>query len=221
VRSSGETKNEADGADAKSHLPSKSKECLVASGRDFYAQCSEAGLVVLARKGDREAFAQIVRLHQSWIRNLMRRCCRDGALADDLAQDVFLRAWRTIHQLRSAERFGGWLRRLAVNVWLQHATKNDPLRNADAWDASEEAAPAQQDEAVSTALDLGRALATLPGHVRLCLVLSYHERMTNDEIADHTGIPMGTIKSHIRRGAQRMRALLSAYGPALADGSKS
>ena len=129
------------------------------------------------------------------------------ALADDLSQQVFVQAWRTIPQLQRTNRFGPWLKRLAINTWLQHQRKNDPLHDAEEF---EEIVTAQQD-ATGIAMDLDRALATLPDPVRLCIVLSYHERMTHDEIADITNLPLGTIKSHIRRGTQRLRELLSAY----------
>jgi len=61
------------------------------------------------------------------------------------------------------------------------------------------------------AIDLDRALAALSEHVRLCIVLSYNEGMTHGEIADLTGMPLGTVKSHIRRGTQRLQEFLSAY----------
>ena len=60
-------------------------------------------------------------------------------------------------------------------------------------------------------MDLDRALATLSDPVRLCIVLSYHERMTHGEIAELTSLPLGTIKSHIRRGTERLQKILSAY----------
>ncbi len=68
------------------------------------------------------------------------------------------------------------------------------------------------DAATSEAIDLDTALATLPEAVRLCIVLSYHERLSHTEIAELTGLPAGTIKSHIRRGSQKLREVLSAYG---------
>ncbi len=61
-------------------------------------------------------------------------------------------------------------------------------------------------------MDLDNALAILPGRARLCVVLSYHERMSHGEIAALTGMQLGTVKSHIRRGAEQLRELLSAYG---------
>jgi len=164
-------------------------------------------LVGLAQTGDRRAFAELVSRRQTWIRNLMRRCSGDTTLADDLAQQVFLQAWRKIRNLQRPSRFGAWLKRMAVNVWLQHARKNDPIRNAD---EIEELAQAKQDS-VGIAMDLDRALGALSDDARLCVVLSYHEGMTHAEIADYTGLPPGTIKSHIRRGTTRLQTLLSAY----------
>ena len=61
------------------------------------------------------------------------------------------------------------------------------------------------------AMDLDRALATLPEAVRLCVVLSYHEGMTHGEIAAFTELPLGTVKSHITRGTEKLRQILSAY----------
>ena len=63
----------------------------------------------------------------------------------------------------------------------------------------------------SVALDLDRALSTLPEEARLCIVLGYHERMTHAEIAEFTGLPLGTVKSHIRRGSKKLQEELAAY----------
>ncbi len=167
----------------------------------------EALVVGFARTGDRNAFAELVQRRQSWIRNLMRRCCGDPTLADDLAQQVFLQAWRKISHLRQPDRFGPWLKRLAINLWLQHLRANDALRDAAEYD---EATQAPQD-ATSVAMDLDHALATLSKPERLCVVLSYREGMTHAEIAEAVDVPLGTVKSHIRRGTQHLRQLLSAY----------
>jgi RNA polymerase sigma-70 factor (ECF subfamily) len=173
---------------------------------DLYSGSAEALLVGLARKGDRGAFEELLRRRQAWIRNLMLRCCNNPALADDLAQQTFLQAWRTIHQLRHSGRFAAWLKRLAINTWLQQARKNDPLEHADDVELQ-----GGGGDSASIAMDLDRALATLKHKVRLCIVLSYHEGMTHDEIAEFTGLSLGTVKSHIRRGAQRLQSVLAAY----------
>lgn len=164
-------------------------------------------LVGLARTGNRDAFAELVTRRQAWIRNLMRRCCGNADLADDLSQQVFMQAWRAIDQLVDAERFAPWLKRLAINTWLQHKRRNDPLDGADEHVDMENA----QRDTPGIAMDLDRALGTLPDDVRLCIVLSYHERMTHGEIEDFTGLPLGTVKSHIRRGTQKLQEMLSAY----------
>ena len=93
--------------------------------QDYYPDCPEAFLVSLARTGDRKAFAELVQRRQSQVRNLMRRCCNDYTLADDLTQQVFLKVWLSIRKLRKASAFTGWLKRVAVSVWLQHIRKKD------------------------------------------------------------------------------------------------
>ena len=175
--------------------------------REQYAGSAEALLVRLARNGDRLAFAELVQRRQGWVRALMRRCSGDLALADDLAQQVFLQAWQNIHHLQKPGRFGAWLKRIAINAWLQYLRRNDPLRHAD----EEEALPASGGETTGLAMDLDSALATLPGDVRLCIVLSYTEGMNHREIAELTQLPLGTVKSHIRRGTKRLQKLLAAY----------
>jgi len=166
---------------------------------------SEASVVTLACAGDRAAFGQLVRRRQPAVRGLLRRLCRDSALADDLAQETFMQAWRTIGNLRSASAFGSWLRQIAVNVWLRHQRDTDSFTTLE--DAQE---PASRAVIVESA-DLDAALSTLHPRARLCLVLSYHEGMTHSEIAGVTRLPIGTVKSDIARAAARCRELLSAY----------
>lgn len=174
---------------------------------DSYRRSTEPVLVCLSRSGDRNAFAELVRRRQTWIRTLMRRCCGDVSLADDLAQDAFAQAWRAVPTLQQPDRFAPWLKRLAINVWLQHARKGDPLRQPRDFDET----TAASRENPGLAMDLDSALATLRDEVRLCIVLSYHESMTHGEIAALTGLPIGTVKSHIRRGTERLREQLAAY----------
>ena len=137
----------------------------------------------------------------------MRRCCRDTTLADDLAQQVFLKVWLNIRSLRQANAFAGWIKRLAISVWLQHLRKNDALRGADELAEAEYA----QHDSSGESMDLDSALAILPDTVRLCVILSYQEGMSHREITEVTELPLGTVKSHINRGTQRLRQALSAY----------
>jgi RNA polymerase sigma factor (sigma-70 family) len=169
---------------------------------------SEVAVVALAMNGDDAAFGELVRRRQDAIRNLFRRMTRDLALADDLAQQAFVLAWKSIRTLRSPSAFGAWLRKLAVNCWLQQARVK---KHEVAFDE----AGTLEGHWVSTAaqqLDLDGALATLPPDARLCVVLAYSEGMSHAEISDSTAIPLGTVKSHIARGAKRLRELLHDYG---------
>lgn len=174
---------------------------------DFLAKSPESVLVGLARAGNRSAFAELVERRQTWIRNLMRRCSGDAVLADDLSQQVFMQAWRTIHQLRDADRLAAWLKRLAINSWLQHQRRYDPIGGADEYGEN----VSKHTDTPGIAIDLDRALTTLPNDVHLCIVLSYHERMTHAEIEAFSGLPLGTIKSHIRRGTKKLQEQLAAY----------
>ena len=175
--------------------------------QDYYPKCPEAFIVSLARSGDRSAFVELVRRRQSPVRNLMRRCCNDATLADDLAQQVFLQVWLKLRTLKKADAFGAWLKRLAISVWLQHLRKKDALRGAGELVGTE----LTQNDSTGIGMDLDYALARLAVPERLCLVLSYHEGMSHKEIAELTEIPVGTVKSHINRGSERLRQTLSAY----------
>jgi RNA polymerase sigma factor (sigma-70 family) len=168
----------------------------------------ELSVVICAMAGDDDAYGELVRRRQNSIRQLFRRLCRDWALADDLAQQTFLQAWRTIGTLKSPAAFSGWLRRLAINTWLQRIRAEKPLiSTTDLDELPDEMEPPTLNEQ----LDLDGALATLPPDVRLCITLAYAERMSHREICEAIGLPLGTVKSHITRGAARLRGLLGAY----------
>ena len=136
--------------------------------------------------------------------------CGNAALADDLAQQVFLQVWLKIATLKKAGAFGGWLKRLSVNTWLQHRRRKDALKDADEH-RDEVAGDAAKPDPASVSMDLDHCLSKLADEVRLCVVLSYHEGQSHREVAVLTGIPLGTVKSHINRGSERLRACLSAY----------
>jgi len=186
----------------------------LAGARPGLGQAAEAVVVALARSGDDAAFGELVRRRQAPLRSLLRRLCRDAALADDLAQEALLQAWQTLPSLRSPAAFGAWLRRLAVNTWLQHLRRRPertaaPAPGTDSPPPLVSSAPGDP----SPRLDLDAALAQLAPLCRTCVVLAYQEGMSHDEIAATTGLPLGTVKSHIRRGSGQLRARLQAYAP--------
>lgn len=173
--------------------------------RATLSSAAEAAVVVLAAGGDDAAFAELVRRRQSWLRSLLRRLCRDAALADDLAQQAFLAAWQKLSQLRSPAAFPGWLRSLAVNLWLQDRRRRHELPLDEEAAAVTWHAPGTDP---GLAIDLDRLLAQVKPAERLCLVLCHAEGMSHAEIAATTGWPVGTVKSHVFRGSAQLRGLL-------------
>jgi RNA polymerase sigma-70 factor (ECF subfamily) len=177
--------------------------------RQALGSADEAAVVALAMGSDDDAYGELVRRRQEQIRQLLRRLCHDAALADDLAQQTFVQGWRTMRTLKAPGAFGAWLRKLAVNVWLQHVrAAGSRLEGAHADPLPEEL----WEVPVAEQLDLDAALAQLPAPVRMCIVLAYAEHMSHREISEVTALPLGTVKSHIARGAARLRELLRAYG---------
>ncbi len=165
-------------------------------------------VIALACAGDDGAFAEVLRRRQARVRKFMYHLCRQTALGDDLAQQVFLTAWRSLARLRNAAAFDGWLKKIMVNVWLQEVRRGKLATVSDV----ELADLAVQNDSTSARMDLDAALSTLPPDMRLCVVLAYNEGMSHPEIVALTGLPLGTVKSHIARGAARLREMLADYG---------
>jgi RNA polymerase sigma-70 factor (ECF subfamily) len=177
------------------------------------AGAAEANVVALAVAGDDQAFAELVRRRQGLVRELMRRLCGDRAFAEDLAQQAFVQAWRQIGRLNSPQAFGGWLRAIAVNAWLQEVRRAPARFETSEAEPPEPPAegPAPADLAAAR-LDLSRALLRLKTAERVCVVLAYAEGLSHGEIAKVTGWPLGTVKSNVARGAERLRTWLAPQG---------
>ncbi len=171
---------------------------------------AEAVVVALASNGDAAAFDELVRRKQANVRSLMRRLSNDRTLGEDLAQLVFVEVWKSLAKLDSPAAFSSWLRKISVNVWLQYFRRKNLLVLDN--DAGELAMDSTTHRGLDRDIDLASALGLLPVPVRLCVVLAYQEGMSHGEIAQATGIPLGTVKSHIVRGSARLRKLLSDYG---------
>jgi RNA polymerase sigma-70 factor (ECF subfamily) len=174
------------------------------------SQAAEPVVVALACTGDSQAFAEIVRRCQSRVRNFMHRLCNHPDLAEDLAQQVFLKVWKSIRQLRTPGAFHGWLNKVMVSTWLEDVRRKK-LDVAELDESLDLQAPS---EAPGQRIDLDAALARLPPSMRLCVILAYNDGLSHREISDSTGIPLGTVKANISRGASKIRTLLADYGKA-------
>jgi RNA polymerase sigma-70 factor (ECF subfamily) len=174
---------------------------------------------------DRHAFAELVKRHQSAVRACLRRLTAGNhALADDLAQDTFVLAWRNLKSFRQESRFSTWLYRIATNCWLANARKRQEELLGDrdealADDESDATAPHDASEADHAAgatmkIDLERAMASLSAAERAAIVQCYHNDLSHEEAAYVLGCPVGTVKTHVLRGKQKLKRALAARAPA-------
>jgi len=175
---------------------------------------------------DRHAFAELVKRHQSSVRACLRKLTAGNhALADDLAQDTFVLAWRNLKSFRQEARFSTWLYRIATNCWLAQARKRheELLGERDdeiGEDEADAVAPgfgegADHAATATMKIDLERAMARLSDAERAAIVQCYHNDLSHEEAAYVLGWPVGTVKTHILRGKQKLKAALAAWAPAM------
>jgi len=173
---------------------------------------------------DRHAFSELVRRHQSAVRATLRRLAAGNhALADDLAQETFLLAYRNLASFRQDARFSTWLYRIATNVFLAHARKRkeELLGDSDATLADDDDDEVQgtgnaggdHTRAATLRLDMERALAVLSDAERAAIVQCYHNDLTHEEAAYVLNCPVGTVKTHVLRAKQKLKARLAAWAP--------
>ncbi len=184
---------------------------------------SDAQLIARALvTDDRHAFAELVKRHQSSVRACLRKLAAGHhALADDLAQETFILAWRNLASFRQEARFSTWLYRIATNCWLAHHRKRREELLGDRIDTvaegEDETVPhldnLHADHAGGTALklDLERAMGALSASERAAIVACYHNDLTHEEAAYVLDCPVGTVKTHVLRGKLKLKAALAAY----------
>lgn len=177
------------------------------------AEPADAVLIARVRVGDdRHAFAALMRRHQSAVRNLLRRLTAgQHALADDLAQETFLQAYRKLGQFRADAQFSTWLHRIATNAWLQHLRARRIELSLDEVPALAAGTIDDRMPDADLQLDMARAFAVLSPAERAALVQCYHLGMSHEEAAAALQCPVGTLKSHIARGKQKLKACLQAW----------
>jgi len=139
-----------------------------------------------------------------------RRMCGDQALAEDLTQEAFVRAWQKLSSFRGDSAFSTWLHRLAVNVVLGHqrASSRRDVREAAAMSPYSERF--QGEERPGQVVDLERAISGLPERARTVFVLHDVEGYRHREIADLAGMAVGTSKAHLSRARRLLREALSS-----------
>jgi RNA polymerase sigma factor (sigma-70 family) len=161
---------------------------------------------------DRAAFGELVLRYQSAVRTFLRHLTRgDHALADDLAQETFLRAYRGLGRFRHESTVSTWLLGIAHNQW-RNARRRMSRENAAATAITD---PCVDSDAASSDLrhDLALALRTLSADEQLAVHLCYQQGLSHSDIATLLDWPLGTVKTHLARSKDKLRPFLAAWNP--------
>ncbi len=186
---------------------------------------TDAELVERTLAGAEDGFAALVARHQRSVYNLLARMLRDPALAEELAQETFLKAYTHLRSFNPDFKFSNWILRIAHNAAIDVLRQRGPRQVS----IDEAAEPGQQsleatledprsDEAVrrlerrDLSRVLGAALDRLRPEYRRAVILRYQQGLGHEEIAALTGEPLGTVKSHLHRARAEMAAFLVERG---------
>ena len=155
---------------------------------------------------DTAAFGELVRRHQSQVRNFLRKLTRDVAEADDLSQDCFMHAWDKLQTFSGRGSFIGWLLKVAYTTFLQSKRKSKRYSEileqvGHKMETEGQSYSVQSDEVT----DLDKLLAVLDDEERAIMIMSYACGLSHREISDAVSMPVGTVKSVIFRGKQKIR----------------
>lgn len=178
---------------------------------------SEQRLVARARRGDAGAFEVLVNTHAQYVFNLALRVLRDPQEAEDVAQESFLRAWQGLPGFRGEARFSTWLYRIVTNLCYNRLPAlKQQLHALDTDDAAlhlPDSRPPAEGIVLQRELQarLHEAIAGLPDSYRLLITLRHLQGMKYHEIAEVTGMPLGTVKTGIFRARRQLRAVLERY----------
>jgi RNA polymerase sigma-70 factor (ECF subfamily) len=182
---------------------------------------SEHELIRRARAGDQDAFAELVMMHADRVYAALRRFGLDADEADEVAQEVFVRAWRGLARFEERSQFSTWLYRIAFNEAQRRLSRRpapraerDPDRDDDpvlSLPESPELGPDAQTLDRELERTLERALDELPADWRAAVVLRDVEGLSTRDAAEIAGIREAAFKSRLHRGRMQLRALLEPY----------
>lgn len=162
---------------------------------------------------DRAAFGELVQRHQSAVRRFLRHLTHgDAALADDLAQDTFVQAYRKLGEFRHDAAFATWLLGIAHNHWrnARRKQRSVPLEpgHLETLEPQPAAAPVSD-----LRHDLAHAVGQLSSDEQTAVHLAYQQGLSHSEVAAVVGWPLGTVKTHLARSKDKLRILLAPWNP--------
>ncbi|MGD8496601.1 MAG: sigma-70 family RNA polymerase sigma factor [Gemmatimonadales bacterium] len=197
-----------------------------------YRDKTDKELADLSRRGDERAARELVERFQRPVFSIVHRMVRDRELAEDLAQEAFVRTFNNLDRYDPSYKFSSWLFKIAYNLTVDHLRRRElktisihgapDAVTADQQEAtsvtleSEEEAPDDRLESLELAGELERAIATLRDDYRTAILLRHVEGRAYEEIAEIMDIPLGTVKTYIFRARRQLRDELSDVydGPA-------
>ncbi|MDR0989691.1 MAG: RNA polymerase sigma factor [Prevotellaceae bacterium] len=161
--------------------------------------------------GNTRAFGKLVEKYQQPVRRfLLNLTCGDGPLSDDLAQDTFVKAYVSLASFKNLAGFSTWLFRIAYNVFYDYLRSHKETSALDAREIDQYQRTHQPN--VGEQMDIYHALALLKEIERSCITLFYMEDQSIEKIAAITGLPTGTVKSHLSRAKEKMATYLKQHG---------
>ena len=165
----------------------------------------------VVQKKDQHAFSQLVLRYQSPLRIWARRLCNgDAHLADDLAQEAFMKAYGALGAFRAEAKFSTWLYRIAFNIAANRwrSKKMEWCELDDNEDIEAELCELKQFDAKK---DVEYAMGKLSAAQQLAIRLCFEDGFSHEEAASIMGVPLGTLKTHVNRGKQKLQLLLSSW----------
>ncbi|HCC70221.1 MAG TPA: RNA polymerase subunit sigma-70 [Bacteroidales bacterium] len=149
---------------------------------------------------DHEAFGKLIDIHQAEVRGLLFKLTGgDHALTDDLSQEVFIRVFKHIRKYKARAKFSTWLYRIVINVHNDYSKVRKNRYEIKGEDSLE------IEESIDNSIDILRALKTLNIKERTAILLNYEKGFVHNEIASIMHMPVGTVKSCIRRGKLKLK----------------
>ncbi len=161
--------------------------------------------------GNKRAFDALLRKYQSQVRRfLLGLTVGDSQLADDLAQETFIKAYMNIGKFRGLSSFSTWIMRIAYNTHYDYRRTHHQTEDADTPAVAARSGGTTADCALG--IDILNALATLKPEERTCITLQLIEGQPIDKIASIMGMTSGTVKSHLHRGKEKLTTYLKNNG---------
>jgi RNA polymerase sigma-70 factor, ECF subfamily len=179
---------------------------------------AEQELIVKCQQGDRQAFNRLVMQYQHLVYNFLYRLDSRMQNVEDLAQEVFIKVFRSIRKLKDVHQFKSWLHRIAVRVYIDDLRQRKRLQERVIADdkvldiqPDPQATPAQMLEGQELQRTLQEAIERLPEEFKLAIVLREIQELSYDEIANTLRCSIGTVRSRIFRGRQLLRNMLEDH----------